>query len=727
MTFILFIIIIILLFWISSVSNRVAGLEKKLQNSYAGEPTQERVASAMPSPSEHKTAMPAAKDGQSEVFAIQEAKAEPASAAAASLPKEKESDNMETVFTTSWLNKIGVVALVLGMVFFFKYAIDQGWITPWLRIIIGFLVSGLLIYLGHLWREKYGTRAHSLSGGGFALLYFTIFAGYQFYGLLPQAAAFVLIVTAAVISVWLSFTYSSLTLGILGFFGAYGAPIMLSSGKDQQMQLFVYLTILNSAVLVILLKKYWLELTALALVGTVIDFGIWASSYSTSANTLSSEFFTIITTGLFILGIAGLTHYHNTKNTLPERFDANAGTISVLAGLFYFTASILLLNNSYHSMVPSIMLLGGVLFFFAYALVDRLEFTALNYLLSISASFMLVYASGVQWDGKALALAWLSLGLLGLTVGSLLKREELRTWGVVVLFLSLFKSFVEPYPLSAPEFLFNAKFGLMFASTLSLLYAGWLYGKYPTKVPELKVQSFLEALASIVLWIAVSWDITASFTAAGTVWSAEWVAFWWVVFPCLLAFIAASAGRKYLMNTAVVLIALAFFRVLLLSYGAHQAFLFNPKFGLMFAETLSLLFIARIYGDGKDGKQLSDIFKVGASMLFWFAVSWEIVEYFRLSPSMNARNLLLSMWWIVYAVFLLIAGSIASSSVFRKVAFGLFGLAIVKVFLYDVQALDTPYRVASFIILGVILLSVSFSYEHNKEKIARFLEGDGKV
>ncbi len=46
---------------------------------------------------------------------------------------------------------------------------------------------------------------------------------------------------------------------------------------------------------------------------------------------------------------------------------------------------------------------------------------------------------------------------------------------------------------------------------------------------------------------------------------------------------------------------------------------------------------------------------------------------------------------------------------------------------YDVQALDTPYRIISFIVLGVILLSVSFAYKKNKEKITAFIAGEDAI
>jgi uncharacterized membrane protein len=43
----------------------------------------------------------------------------------------------------------------------------------------------------------------------------------------------------------------------------------------------------------------------------------------------------------------------------------------------------------------------------------------------------------------------------------------------------------------------------------------------------------------------------------------------------------------------------------------------------------------------------------------------------------------------------------------------LIAITIVKVFVYDVSELDRAYRILSFIVLGVLLLAISFVYQRN--------------
>ena len=48
----------------------------------------------------------------------------------------------------------------------------------------------------------------------------------------------------------------------------------------------------------------------------------------------------------------------------------------------------------------------------------------------------------------------------------------------------------------------------------------------------------------------------------------------------------------------------------------------------------------------------------------------------------------------------------------------LIAVTIVKVFLYDVSALDKGYRILSFVALGAVLLGISFIYQRDWLKLS---------
>jgi uncharacterized membrane protein len=81
----------------------------------------------------------------------------------------------------------------------------------------------------------------------------------------------------------------------------------------------------------------------------------------------------------------------------------------------------------------------------------------------------------------------------------------------------------------------------------------------------------------------------------------------------------------------------------------------------------------------------------------------------------------LSFLWLAYALVLMLSGVWLRLSSARKLAIVMFGVTIVKVFLYDVSSLSEINRIVSFMMLGVILLLVSLFWYRHRERIKLFL------
>ena len=57
----------------------------------------------------------------------------------------------------------------------------------------------------------------------------------------------------------------------------------------------------------------------------------------------------------------------------------------------------------------------------------------------------------------------------------------------------------------------------------------------------------------------------------------------------------------------------------------------------------------------------------------------------------------------------------------------LFGVIIFKVFLIDLSSLERFYRIISFVVLGVILIAVSFLYQKYKDVLIGPKPTEGKA
>ncbi|HYL59748.1 MAG TPA: DUF2339 domain-containing protein [Candidatus Acidoferrales bacterium] len=82
---------------------------------------------------------------------------------------------------------------------------------------------------------------------------------------------------------------------------------------------------------------------------------------------------------------------------------------------------------------------------------------------------------------------------------------------------------------------------------------------------------------------------------------------------------------------------------------------------------------------------------------------------------------LLTVAWALEAVALLTAGFALRERVLRLSGLLLFGVSILKVFAYDLRELEALPRIASFVVLGLMLIGVSFGYSRYREKLSRFL------
>lgn len=87
---------------------------------------------------------------------------------------------LEALIGGNWLNKVGVGALVIGMVLFIRYAL--AYVGPPGKVGLGVGLGLALLFGGIVLerRQRYTVFARPLIGGGWALLYFTAYAAHNF-------------------------------------------------------------------------------------------------------------------------------------------------------------------------------------------------------------------------------------------------------------------------------------------------------------------------------------------------------------------------------------------------------------------------------------------------------------------------------------------------------------------------------------------------------------------
>jgi uncharacterized membrane protein len=198
----------------------------------------------------------------------------------------------------------------------------------------------------------------------------------------------------------------------------------------------------------------------------------------------------------------------------------------------------------------------------------------------------------------------------------------------------------------------------------------------------------------------------------------KWITFCFAVEGAILIWSGFRAASSFLRQFGYLLMAIAAVRVLIFP-PRGGAFLLNQRFAaylLVIACFGVALWSSREHRaeTGSQEKAELGIYSVLINVFALIALSLEFWDYFGTTTIGmdidHARHLSLSVLWTVYASALIFLGWGQKSALLRWQALILFGLVVVKVFLFDLASLDRAYRILSFLVLGSVLMAVSFLY-----------------
>ena len=93
-------------------------------------------------------------------------------------------------------------------------------------------------------------------------------------------------------------------LAALAWIGGYMTPLLLSTGEDKALALFLFLALLDAGALVLDHRKPWPETVPLAMTGTILLYGGWYARFFTPERFEVAAFGMVLFTALFALGMA---------------------------------------------------------------------------------------------------------------------------------------------------------------------------------------------------------------------------------------------------------------------------------------------------------------------------------------------------------------------------------------------------------------------------------------
>lgn len=543
----------------------------------------------------------------------------PRPAAAAGAAHRDESD-LESRIGSHWLNRIGIAAVLIGVSYFLKYAFDNNWIGPGGRVTIG-LIAGIAVVL---WSENfrkhgYPIFCHSLKAVGIGVMYLSLWAAFHVYSLIPSAAAFLAMLAVTASTAALALAQNAEILAAFALTGGFSTPLLLSTGENKELQLFSYVALLDLAAVVMVARKPWRRLLALAYIGTLVLYLGWYAEFYTRPQLNPTVAFA--TLFFVIFAIAPLMARQPESEAAP--FAAVPLFLAfVNAGVYFLQVYVMFEEVDKHTMAWFALALAGVYIFLSRQTQqyypDPGNAQRLHYLhLALAIGFITI-AIPIRLDGHWITIGWLAESAVLLWLSDRIRSGLLSIFAVCALGLGVIRLLaVDNF--NATTLIWNARMGTYAVAIAVLAGMAWYGLRRKDEVGRQGAAVAIIALNVLAL-IALSHEVSGYY-------SREMAAF----MP------RYNAGR----------------------YTPYDPTMVNVR-------TIRL-----------------------------------------------AEDFTYSALWMAYGAMLMVVGFWRRSSFVRWQALVLIAATIVKVFIYDVSQLDRGYRIVSFIVLGVLLLAISFVYQRD--------------
>ena len=156
-----------------------------------------------------------------------------------------------------WLNKIGIILLLLGLGFLFKYSVDQDWVTPLVRVSFGLVLGVGLIVIGMCLPQSKRVLSQVLMGGGIAAFYITGYAAFHLYHLIPHYLAFSFMVGTTLLSYCLALYQNEPPMALVAVIGGIATPFVLSTGSGNIPGLIIYTCVILTGSMAIYYFRPW--------------------------------------------------------------------------------------------------------------------------------------------------------------------------------------------------------------------------------------------------------------------------------------------------------------------------------------------------------------------------------------------------------------------------------------------------------------------------------------
>ena len=427
--------------------------------------------------------------------------------------------SLESRIGSQWFNRIGILAVLIGMAWFLKLAIDNHWIGPGGRVAIGLVAGAGLIAWSERFRHKgFAAFSYSLKAVGSGILYLALWAAYELFALIPGAVAFAAMIAVTAFNGFMCWLQDSELLALYAIVGGFSTPLLVSNGENHEVSLFSYLLVLNVAVLLLVVLRPWSRLLFGAFSGTVLFFLGWALRFYSDAQFGRTVFFLSVFFLIFAFAPRLVRRKANGNGADLSRADSMAVVLLPLVnaalGFLGFYALVGSTGSAWAD--PWIAVAFAAFYLLLLRLPDRGALHASPALLSALhltiAVVFLTIAIPLKAHGRWITIGWLVEGAALLWVAYRLKSKLLRGLALLALMLGL-AGLIVIHPPASTTILFNQRFGtfavgiVVFAFVAGLAYQAGDETDAEFQIPWPMTAAAAVLVVNALILVAVGWEI----------------------------------------------------------------------------------------------------------------------------------------------------------------------------------------------------------------------------
>jgi uncharacterized membrane protein len=425
-------------------------------------------------------------------------------------------DNFEALVAGRWLNYVGILALLFAVTFFLKYAFDNNWVGPRGRVGIGILLGAALYpWSQRLLHKGYKYFSEGIAALGAATLYLSLWAGWHYYAIFPQSTAFALMIVVTVATFAVAVGRNSERIALLAQIGGLSTPLLVSTGENHEVALFMYLAILGAATLGLAWVRTWKWLLPLQFAATLFFFWGWYDEFYSEPELAV----TILFATMFFVLFAAIPVVRSWRQ--GELSELDIGIVVVNAISFPVALREMLWPGYRWTLTIAVLALAA-----AHVGAERFlpndgrnaKTRVARILYGGLALTFATLAIPIRCDGKWISIAWVVEGAVLIWSGLRTKLPMMR-WAGFLLF-AIVAGRLSAISIPADAFILNARFATFIIAVACFFAACYFASESGDEVGPSETWMYLAtAIAANVLLIAALsleiWDVFGRMPSLG--------------------------------------------------------------------------------------------------------------------------------------------------------------------------------------------------------------------